>query len=809
MISRINVRLRWIRRRLNRTHWAARLLGYSLPKGETHEPGLILIQIDGLSRHHLERAIQQGKMPFIAGLIRREHFTLESFYSGVPSTTPAVQGEIFFGVRSAVPSFQFLDRKAGKIRRMYEAESAIDVENKLREKCPHPLLDGAHAYSDIYAAGAAESWYCSRDFRTKSFLRGINPVKWLILMVLYFVKVLRIAVLAVIEFGLAIVDVFKGLFEHEDFVRELLFVPARVLICSALREFIRFCVLLDVERGVRVIHANFLGYDEQAHRRGPQSAFAYWTLKGIDRAVRDIYRAAEGSSYRDYELIVYSDHGQEHATPYAKVNGRELDAAIAEVFSTGPMAEHPLWTPKVPTIIGNTLDRCRDLLGWKDITSNASASCDPAHQIVLTAMGPVGHVYLPRVITNEERLEYARELVHRAQVPLVLLPGQADEITAINRQGEWTLPRDAEEVLGAGHPFLKDVARDLVGLAHHPDAGEFLISGWDPAQKPVSFPKENGAHGGPGQEETHAFLLIPDRILRWHAGTLERHAPYFRGEELKKIALHYLGREGEREEVIGSHRVREDETLLRVATYNVHSCRGLDGKVRPERIARVINHLDPDVVAVQELDAHRLRTGGHDQAHMIAKHLRMEHAFYNVLADENEKYGIGIFSKYPFEVRRMSVLTEAAGLKEARAALWITFDRGEGRGRFHVINTHFGLGQTERGLQTDALMGSGWLHELGETEPVVLCGDFNSAPNSQVWRRLSRQLTDCQLALPGRRPRPTFPSARPLMRIDHIFVNQHFEVKQVVIPSTPTAIVASDHLPLCVELAFKNHEHAG
>jgi endonuclease/exonuclease/phosphatase family metal-dependent hydrolase len=38
---------------------------------------------------------------------------------------------------------------------------------------------------------------------------------------------------------------------------------------------------------------------------------------------------------------------------------------------------------------------------------------------------------------------------------------------------------------------------------------------------------------------------------------------------------------------------------LRVATYNVHRCRGIDGRVRPARIAEVLRE-DADVVALQE-----------------------------------------------------------------------------------------------------------------------------------------------------------------------------------------------------------------
>src|SRR5690606_28277635 len=132
-----------------------------------------------------------------------------------------------------------------------------------------PLLDGGHSYSNIYRAGAARSRYCSQDLAPDEILKRLHPIKWLVLSIVYLPKIVRMTALAVLEFALAIVDVFKGLYAKENFFRELAFVPARIVIGIVLRELIRFRILLDIERGVQVIHANFLGYDEQAHRRGP------------------------------------------------------------------------------------------------------------------------------------------------------------------------------------------------------------------------------------------------------------------------------------------------------------------------------------------------------------------------------------------------------------------------------------------------------------------------------------------------------------------------------------------------------------
>ena len=787
----------------SRTHLASRLLGARHPAGEAEHPGLIILQIDGLSRSQFERAIAKGNLPFLAKLLRRGHFTLESFYSGLPSTTPAVQAELFYGVRAAVPSFQFLNRASGKVMRMYEAESAGAIEAGLCARGQEPLLEGGCCYSNIYRAGSAFSRYCSQDLASAELLRRADLLKCLVLCVVYFPKLLRMLGLAVLEFFIALADAVKGFYDRENVLTELLFVPARVVVCIMLREAIRFRILMDIERGVPVIHGNFLGYDEQAHRRGPGSAFAHWTLKGIDSAIRDICRAADQSDYRDYEVIVHSDHGQEHTIPYERKHGRELQAALAEVFSIGPLAGTEVWMKQVPELLGNTVGRFRNLVGMQS-EGIAAGSPQPESQIIVTAMGPVGHIYLPQRPAPVELGKYAVDLVRSAGIPLVLLPQEDGSVKAFNGGGQWSLPEHAAEVLGKTHPFLAEVTQDLIALCFHPDAGDIVFSGWNPDGQPLSFPMENGAHCGPGFEETRGFLLVPDRIRRWHHARMPATGTRVRGEDLRKIALHFLGRDGTREERVAERLRRERELPLRVMTYNIHSCVGLDGKIRPERVARVIKQFDPDIIAVQEVDCHRLRSRDLDQAQLIADHLRMTHVFQAMFEEQRERYGIALFSRHPLTKIRADFLTEADPrlFREARGAIWVKIEP-EGGKPFHFINTHFGLGRAERMRQAQELVSERWLGSIGSDEPVVIAGDFNSGPRSKALRPLRDRYRDVQLVAPGHVPVPTFSSVCPVVRIDHVFVSEHFTVEGVDRPLSPVARIASDHLPLCAELTLR------
>jgi len=236
---------------------------------------------------------------------------------------------------------------------------------------------------------------------------------------------------------------------------------------------------------------------------------------------------------------------------------------------------------------------------------------------------------------------------------------------------------------------------------------------------------------------------------------------------------------------------------LRAVTYNVHSCRGSDRRHDPARIAEVIAGVDADIVALQELDVGRKRTGGVDQAAAIASHLTMMSHFHPALHVEEERYGDAILTSLPSRVRRASALPSSG---EPRGAIWIEVEH-EGRA-IQVINTHFGLGRRERILQAQALVGPDWIAGAEERlDPLILLGDFNAMPWSRGYKLITERLQP--LGPPrGARLRATFPARLPLLRLDHVFANRGLVCVRAEVIDTPLARKASDHLPLLVEFGL-------
>lgn len=234
---------------------------------------------------------------------------------------------------------------------------------------------------------------------------------------------------------------------------------------------------------------------------------------------------------------------------------------------------------------------------------------------------------------------------------------------------------------------------------------------------------------------------------------------------------------------------------LRVMTYNVHGCVGLDFQWSEKRIAEVIRSFDPDIVALQELDLGRRRSGSVDQAGIIADILGFDRFFFPVMRKDEEHYGDAILSRWPIQRKiTMQLPSEKAfPFREHRGALWAQIETP--LGRVNVVNTHFGLGAAERRDQAKALIGPDWIGGIPETEPVIVMGDFNSLPGSPAYRVLAGALRDASRAH-GRGNRPTFPTFLPVFALDYIFVNLACEVRGVSVGAGSAARLASDHFPL-------------
>jgi endonuclease/exonuclease/phosphatase family metal-dependent hydrolase len=222
-------------------------------------------------------------------------------------------------------------------------------------------------------------------------------------------------------------------------------------------------------------------------------------------------------------------------------------------------------------------------------------------------------------------------------------------------------------------------------------------------------------------------------------------------------------------------------------TYNIHGGRGLDARIDLGRVAAVIEAFAPDIVALQEVDVGRPRSGGVDQAEDLARRLGLVPVFAPTIDNGDGRYGIATLTRLPVESQRQICLpAHRHRPTEPRCAL-VTKLRWDG-GELEMINTHLSTLFRERPGQVAAIA------DTMAGEALVIAGDFNCTPWSPAYRVLSRRLQSAT------RFARTWPAPAPLVPIDHILYRGNLRAAAAGAWTGGPARMASDHLPVVAEL---------
>ena len=231
---------------------------------------------------------------------------------------------------------------------------------------------------------------------------------------------------------------------------------------------------------------------------------------------------------------------------------------------------------------------------------------------------------------------------------------------------------------------------------------------------------------------------------------------------------------------------------LKIATYNIHRCRGMDRRTAPLRIAEVLREIAPDVIALQEVIG--AGPAGAGQAEEIGAALGMGWVMTSVRHLRRHLFGNVILSRFP--IIHHSQYDLSWRTCEPRACQRADLDLGQNR-VVHVYNVHLGTAVLERRYQAPRL--ASYVHDHRIRGPKIILGDFNEWMRGLATRTLSSlfQSIDIQSHLKRRR---TYPGLFPMVHLDHIYYEGEVEVQGVELPRNRKALIASDHLPLVANL---------
>ena len=229
----------------------------------------------------------------------------------------------------------------------------------------------------------------------------------------------------------------------------------------------------------------------------------------------------------------------------------------------------------------------------------------------------------------------------------------------------------------------------------------------------------------------------------------------------------------------------EKPRQMRIMSYNIHICKGMDKALDIERTANVIKGVNPDFVGLQEVDSVAKRSDFVFQAKELGRLTGMHYYFAPAKEHKNGGlYGIAALVKEkPLSFRYIPL----PGEEEVRTFLILEYDD------YLLCNTHFSLRSVSRKESIEIIRKT--LAEYGK--PAILTGDFNMSPISEETQQM---LVDWEVL--SDTTKFTFPSKGPRRAIDYIWgygKDNKYEVVKYEVLNEP---ITSDHQPLYADIKF-------
>jgi hypothetical protein len=516
--------------------------GHAAEPVEPRRRRLILLQIDGLSSRRLRDALARGEMPHLRRRLDSGEATLCALTAATPPSTPVFQAGLLYGAHGEVPGFGWYDRALGRTVRMDLPDDVLAVEEEIRASTrARPLLERGVSYGTIWPAGAPEAFFnvvrfvYGRDGGATASGRVVfNSWDRILSTVAGAAIAGRLVSRFLLELGVGAVDFLRWCTRLRTTRFEWRFLYMRLFVSVIMRDVSTQGALLDVLRGVPVIYVDYLGYDEYAHRRGPDAEMALFNLRGVDHCIERIRRAANAVPEYGYQLYVFSDHGHSATVPFERVTGQTLAGFVlshaasegvarvdaADVRELVALREAEFW---LRTLWRPLRTPWRAYVWWlKRRMSWRMRAQDraPLDAIEVVTGGSVAHLYFdrarPRPLAVEEierrwpRL--LRALTHHAAIGLVL---------ARSADGPVVWHRGRRHSLAALPIADAVIARQLAHAAASARSGDLVLYGAFAELGNIAFDFEFGSHGGLHPDELDQFVVHPSAIEFPLAGAVE------------------------------------------------------------------------------------------------------------------------------------------------------------------------------------------------------------------------------------------------------------------------------------------------
>ncbi len=515
----------WLQALVDRgARWAR--LRVPVPRGGRR---FLIVQIDGLSREVLTRALSSGRVPAIARLIAAGRLRWRDLSVGLPSSTPAFQAALMYGVHPDIPGFHWYDKRERADRYFPRPGVAALVEER-HARGRRGIMEGGACYGCMFTGGAAESlWTLSRLLRPTR--PGAALLRAPLSGVLFSWVIVKCLVLTATELTRALLRLVAdplGLGRRR--MEWLLF---KIGFSIWVRQIFTLAASADLYRGTPAVYVNYLEYDVLAHAFGPHHPLALRALRRVDRSIGQLARILRRLPESAYDLYVLSDHGQTPTRPFDRVSGGvSIEATVlATLARLAPSPTASRAAAAGERASSTTLGALRGLRGRgllqrfltyleRDfpIRMRNGAPQTGGSGVRVVAAGPNAFVYF----TDAPEALPADDIERRypgIAAALSQHPG-VGFVLARSPDGPVCWHEGRQVSLGPGFrggPFDQRPDREVVlsglrELMAMPSAGDLVLYGIGAPGGDVSFLDERGAHAGPSPAELQTFILHPPTV---------------------------------------------------------------------------------------------------------------------------------------------------------------------------------------------------------------------------------------------------------------------------------------------------------
>ncbi len=506
----------------------------TVPEERTDQPGLIIVEIDGLSERALNMALERGYMPTLASWLGSERFQMTPWECGLPSQTSSSQAGILYGRNENIPAFRWYEKKDQRWMISNRPWAAAEIHDRLSDGTGLLVNDGS-SLTNLVSGDAPHSAMTMSSLldqpgamRQRSYgyyLLFLNPYSFSRTLVLMVWEAIR-------EIGQCWRErLRRSPFPH---TRGGIFPISRAVTNVFLRELNLYLLIEDMLSGTPIVYSTFLGYDVVAHHAGPLHTDSLRTLQHFDEGLAALERASRRAP-RPYQFVLLSDHGQSSGATFSQRYGFNLETLVDRALDgqeqvVGPPAEDESWAHlnallsqaiQVESVAGRTARRVfrrRTTEGYVEFGPPRTPVEHPTSEVVVCTSGNLGLVYFTdtpgRLSLEELTVRFPRlisTLVGHPGIGFVLVRSSLYGPVVIGRQGINYLQTSQVDGVDPLASFGEDAGDQLRRLDEFSNIGDLLINStyFPQADEVAAFEDLVGSHGGLGGDQTSAFIIHP------------------------------------------------------------------------------------------------------------------------------------------------------------------------------------------------------------------------------------------------------------------------------------------------------------